>query len=73
MGGWGVQSLPAAEVSPKQMGPQSDFLYAVADIKTGHMDAGPHRDGDTEAGISANSKHWFTTSFLQPLPYLVMP
>ena len=22
---------------------------------------------------AANSKHWFTTSFLQPLPYLVMP
>ena len=21
----------------------------------------------------ANSKHWFTTSFLQPLPYLVTP
>ena len=20
-----------------------------------------------------NSKHWFTTSFLQPLPYLVTP
>ena len=24
-----------------------------------------------EAGPEANSKHWFTTSFLQPLPYLV--
>ena len=22
---------------------------------------------------SSNSKHWFTTSFLQPLPYLVTP
>ena len=22
---------------------------------------------------NANSKHWFTTSFLQPLPYLVTP
>ena len=22
---------------------------------------------------AANSKHWFTTSFLQPLPYLVTP
>ena len=24
-------------------------------------------------GYFTNSKHWFTTSFLQPLPYLVMP
>ena len=24
-----------------------------------------------EAGPESNSKHWFTTSFLQPLPYLV--
>ena len=23
--------------------------------------------------LAANSKHWFTTSFLQPLPYLVTP
>ena len=23
--------------------------------------------------IPPNSKHWFTTSFLQPLPYLVTP
>ena len=23
--------------------------------------------------LSPNSKHWFTTSFLQPLPYLVTP
>ena len=23
--------------------------------------------------MGANSKHWFTTSFLQPLPYLVTP
>ena len=23
--------------------------------------------------VRANSKHWFTTSFLQPLPYLVTP
>ena len=27
--------------------------------------------GDT--GPVPNSKHWFTTSFLQPLPYLVTP
>ena len=26
----------------------------------------------SECGCRANSKHWFTTSFLQPLPYLVM-
>ena len=24
-------------------------------------------------GAQSNSKHWFTTSFLQPLPYLAMP
>ena len=54
--GGGVQSLPAAEVSPKQMDPRA-ILYAVADIKTGHMDAGTHRDGDTETGLSTNSKH----------------
>ena len=27
----------------------------------------------TDTTLAANSKHWFTTSFLQPLPYLVMP
>ena len=27
----------------------------------------------TDAGSCSNSKHWFTTSFLQPLPYLVTP
>ena len=26
-----------------------------------------------ECGEVSNSKHWFTTSFLQPLPYLVTP
>ena len=26
-----------------------------------------------ESALKANSKHWFTTSFLQPLPYLVTP
>ena len=25
------------------------------------------------AAVASNSKHWFTTSFLQPLPYLVTP
>ena len=28
---------------------------------------------DQSLSEGANSKHWFTTSFLQPLPYLVMP
>ena len=28
---------------------------------------------DAQTGFAANSKHWFTTSFLQPLPYLVTP
>ena len=27
----------------------------------------------SETGPRTNSKHWFTTSFLQPLPYLVTP
>ena len=27
----------------------------------------------SECGLVPNSKHWFTTSFLQPLPYLVTP
>ena len=27
----------------------------------------------SECGKGPNSKHWFTTSFLQPLPYLVTP
>ena len=27
----------------------------------------------TQVGVESNSKHWFTTSFLQPLPYLVTP
>ena len=31
---------------------------------------GAHRHGTRGR---ANSKHWFTTSFLQPLPYLVTP
>ena len=26
-----------------------------------------------QSALEANSKHWFTTSFLQPLPYLVTP
>ena len=26
-----------------------------------------------EGGGGSNSKHWFTTSFLQPLPHLVTP
>ena len=30
-----------------------------------------NRDEATQRGIYSNSKHWFTTSFLQPLPYLV--
>ena len=29
--------------------------------------------GVCKAVLGANSKHWFTTSFLQPLPYLVTP
>ena len=33
----------------------------------GQMGQGQMRGGDS------NSKHWFTTSFLQPLPYLVTP
>ena len=28
---------------------------------------------DWGVGGDTNSKHWFTTSFLQPLPYLVTP
>ena len=28
---------------------------------------------ETETERVSNSKHWFTTSFLQPLPYLVTP
>ena len=35
--------------------------------------AGGRRGGREEAVSAANSKHWFTTSFLQPLPYLVTP
>ena len=27
----------------------------------------------SHTNVEANSKHWFTTSFLQPLPYLVTP
>ena len=27
----------------------------------------------SSSGVGAISKHWFTTSFLQPLPYLVTP
>ena len=29
--------------------------------------------GSWQASYIPNSKHWFTTSFLQPLPYLVTP
>ena len=34
-----------------------------------------HKATDSAQQIRAepNSKHWFTTSFLQPLPYLVTP
>ena len=28
---------------------------------------------NTQSAFTTNSKHWFTTSFLQPLPYLVTP
>ena len=30
-------------------------------------------EGAGKRGSESNSKHWFTTSFLQPLPYLVTP
>ena len=29
--------------------------------------------GDTGPVAMPDSKHWFTTSFLQPLPYIVTP
>ena len=34
------------------------------------VDGGARR---TKSTGRSNSKHWFTTSFLQPLPYLVSP
>ena len=36
-----------------------------------HRQAGSH--AGTQAGSRRNCKHWFTTSFLQPLPYLATP
>ena len=30
-------------------------------------------ESESVIGCSTNSRHWFTTSLLQPLPYLVMP
>ena len=43
---------------------------AGTQIQTGRESG---RYAGTQAGSSPNSKHWFTTSFLQPLPYLVTP
>ena len=33
----------------------------------------PYGFSGRKVTLHSNSKHWFTTSFLQPLPYLVMP
>ena len=33
----------------------------------------PQVKGITDTTLVPNSKHWFTTSFFQPLPYLVTP
>ena len=41
-------------------------------MKTGRGE-GVGVGGGRRTGWGANSKHWFTTSFLQPLPYLVTP
>ena len=38
------------------------------------VDARPGDNNGRQSSTSdPNSKHWFTTSFLQPLPYLVTP
>ena len=41
----------------------------------GSTNPGPETTAPRPAtsAVSPNSKHWFTTSFLQPLPYLVTP
>ena len=49
---------------------ETDTLSGQLIGKDGQQRKGRKR---SMAWAGANSKHWFTTSFLQPLPYLVMP
>ena len=69
------------------MGVMLSVCVALCGLGSGRDSAEPipveviqiHRECDgewggmvpTQSGWCSNSKHWFTTSFLQPLPYLV--
>ena len=68
-GGWGVEDT-------------SDKIMLVSEEVPGQMEGGVRGGGGRGqmevverrgAGYGPNSKHWFTTSFLEPLPYLVTP
>ena len=49
--------------------------YTLSSKGTFHYLLSAQRQTTMACGLSdpPNSKHWFTTSFLQPLPYLVTP
>ena len=46
-------------------------FFIDSQIFRGALTALVDRDADTR--VESNSKHWFMTSFLQPLPYFVTP
>ena len=65
--GVGVEDTSDMLVSEEVPGQMLGGGWGVGGGGRGQMEVVERRG----AGYGPNSKHWFTTSFLQPLPYLV--
>ena len=55
------------------MHPATRVTHAPSATKEKRRKRKRKKKKEEDEGDGANSKHWFTTSFLQPLPYLVTP